>query len=55
METDQLFIIIGGAIFLIFGIGLAFAKTDESARKKDLDHYQTLAWEAGIFYGKIKF
>jgi len=35
METDQIFILIVGAIFLIFGIGLAFAKTDESARKKD--------------------
>ncbi|MCP3872654.1 MAG: hypothetical protein GY699_05785 [Desulfobacteraceae bacterium] len=35
METDQILIIVCGAIFLIFGVGFIFAKTDESARKKD--------------------
>jgi len=43
MKTDQILIIISGALFLIFGISLIFAKTDESARKKDEKRFGPLS------------
>jgi hypothetical protein len=42
MKIDQIYLIIGGAIYLIFGIGLIFAKSDKSSREKDEKRFGTL-------------
>jgi len=53
MESDDLILIMTGAMSIILGLGYAFVRSDERARSKDMERFgkRDLIWKLNVVLG----